>query len=838
MSQNPRIIDQTQMVVNKYAPQTAEEPQPGSIQESEEEKKNRRRKLVNAITAKMANVRGEQFPQYDEDGLVLPHPFGRAAQHVQGPTHKFASRYFDSSAVDDAQAKYGGQKNPKGYNIRLQKVLGAGGYGIAAYISHTNPVNKFKTDCVIKVEKYRHNDRATLAREEKALWKFKGAKHILQILDISHEIKTQRAADFAAWQQGRPERPKGARVPNPENQDKNWSLKNFQNQPVRNFVIVEHANRGDLSIWLGKSSRLGQRWPQRAIWMLLQNLISGLVGMGYPLREHYQESHPDWDINNPIDEQFPDDPNFELQETVHFDLDPKNVFLANRSMAYGNMPTFKIADFGMVEFFSEQATDPEHFNKEFFWKSRIKGKPSCYAPEQFTGDWELMNDFINDNGINPFVVKDATKPPVAGNYGMHTNVYQVGVIIWCATTLCSFHTPVIRMTHKDAWGREIDTYGGALQNERFNDVDPELKDLVQRCMAHNPSDRPSLRELMGTISARLGRDDLESDEALSEWSREFFSNHRTPGDEPPPLAKREREDDEGDDGDHAERKATRRKVVDGNGNVIRQNIPRGEPLLFSSFQPPNHHPSMQVNNRLGSKFNNSPNVQGFPPRMPASGVVQRPLSGAAGPAVFNWDDPPPPFDARIYQGPPANWQPRMPVAQFNNSNTYNKYNSTAMNPAAPSNLPVFYGENQGAGMIPGNGYYPPGEFGPVASQPLLNIHPPPPQNMQSMYPQPGSQRAQEQYAPASQPQPLQSLYPLEPQPQPQHQQQQQQNHYYPEVDPAQRPQFGIQSPNQESRHQHLSQQQQEEVPQNMNNFFDFDNAGADGFQFDAMDQGA
>lgn len=46
--------------------------------------------------------------------------------------------------------------------------------------------------------------------------------------------------------------------------------------------------------------------------------------MGYPLREHYEASHPDWEYQKPIDEVFPDDPKLELQETVHFDLDPRN----------------------------------------------------------------------------------------------------------------------------------------------------------------------------------------------------------------------------------------------------------------------------------------------------------------------------------------------------------------------------------------------------------------------------------------------------------------------------------------------------------------------------------
>lgn len=40
-----------------------------------------------------------------------------------------------------------------------------------------------------------------------------------------------------------------------------------------------------------------------------------------------------------------------------------------------------------------------------------------------------MTDFVIDNKVNAFVAKDGTKPSVAGNYGMHSNIYQVGVIV-------------------------------------------------------------------------------------------------------------------------------------------------------------------------------------------------------------------------------------------------------------------------------------------------------------------------------------------------------------------------------------------------------------------------
>ncbi|KAK0376470.1 hypothetical protein CLIM01_06159 [Colletotrichum limetticola] len=756
MSQNP--THQVQVAMNNNGPDLAAQQ---ALSQAWVEKQ-RRIKLVNRITARMGAERGEQYLQYDMNGNVRPYRYGfptppPSDPRIHGPSVRYASRYFDSTHLDEAQAKYGGQKHPKGYNIRLKRILGAGGYGFAAHIVHKDPKTGFNTDCVIKIEKSRHHNKSALKREEKALWKFVGAQHILQISDITREIQAKRAADLTAHQNSHPPPPAGAKLPDPEIQDKNWTLKDFEKQPIRNFVILENANLGDLGLWISKSSRLGKRWPQRAIWMLFQSLALGLVGMGYPLREHYEASHPDWEYQKPIDEEFPDDPKVELQETVHFDLDPRNVLLANRSMFHGNFPTFKIADFGLTEFFSEYENDPEHFNKEFFLHCRCRGKPVYYAPEQFTSEWEQVNDIIDDDGINHFVADDGTKPPVAGNYGMHTNIFQVGIIIWCAITLCSLQQAAIRVPYRDAWGRDITTYGGALQSAQFNDIDPALKDLVQRCMAHNPSDRPDLRELVATINNRLARNDLESEDALAAWSRDFFTTPRVPGDEPPRV-KRERED-EGDDaqGD-AGRGASRRAVDDGNGHPAALEVQRvqarqqgvaDEPLLLDVFQPPVQPQPVQGNNLLGQSSNNGPVVApGYPALSPMPMIREEPAAAAPvfvglnnqynQPAAVN---PPGGFDARAQGAPQAQWQPQMPVMQQpNNMNNNYMFNYAVPNPmvqnpdlGAQAGLAAYRQAQaiRGAGQIPWNAYAPPGE--PFLHQPVPNVQPPPPEAIQHQF---------------------------------------------------------------------------------------------------------
>ncbi|KZL67198.1 serine threonine protein kinase, partial [Colletotrichum tofieldiae] len=518
----------------------------------------------------MARVRGMKHNKYKDDGTLTERRYGRVVFDTEPPglSQPYAPQEFSTADVDDAIAKYGqwGQDNYKGYGVWVKKILGAGRFGIVALVDYINEKGD-ATPCVLKLEKYRHHVHGTLAREEKALTKFKGAKHILQLLDITQLAKSERSGDYDLYAAGQVGQQPGLE-PDDEERDQQWNLENFAHQPVRNFIFVEHSAQGDLNMWLSKASRSGLRWPARAIWMLFKSLVQGLIGMGYPPTEGFGGlDRPEWNPNYPMSEHY------QPQWTTHFDLEPSNI-LASSSMENGNMPVFKIADFGSVQFFGEYAGNQAYFDKELFWKCRFSGKGNYFTPEQFTRQWDhldLQTYLADDNAPNPFVAADGTRPPVAGNYGMHSNVFQVGVIIWCAITLCAFK-PLTATNYRIPNDREIVTWGGALQNERFYNVDEALKALVQRCMAEDPENRPSLGLLMHTIEGRLGANDLESEEAVAYWARDFFSSPRTPGDDR--YKRRFSDDGDGDDED-ARRHAPRPRT-------------EAEPMIHSAFQEPRY----------------------------------------------------------------------------------------------------------------------------------------------------------------------------------------------------------------------------------------------------------
>ncbi|KAK1595894.1 uncharacterized protein LY79DRAFT_510400 [Colletotrichum navitas] len=573
----------------------------------------------------MATVRGEKYNKYKDNGTLTKKRYGHAVFDTEplGLSQPYATREFSTADVDEAVAKYGqwGQNDHKGYGVSVKKIIGAGRFGIVALV-HCIDEKGDTLACVLKLERYRHHVHGTLAREEKALTKFKGAKHILQLLDVTQLIKSERDTSYGLYAAGH-----AAPDPLPqlcnEGLDRAWSLDDFARQPIRNFVFVEHAAQGDLNVWLSKASRSRTPWP-------------GLIGMGYPPKEVFGGAdRPEWNPNEPIDEHLPDDypmsEHYPPQQTTHFDLEPSNV-LASSSVDNGNMPIFKIADFGSVQFFSECATNPAYFDKDLFWKCRFSGKGNYFTPEQFTRQWDhldLQTYLADDNLPNYFVAADGTKPPVAGNYGMHSNIFQVGVIIWCAITLCAFQ-PLTAMKYRLPDGQDIVTWGGALQNERFNGVDEELRGLVQRCMAEDPVQRPSLGLLMRIIEDRLGANDLEPEEVVATWAQEFFSSPRNPGDNGrkrrlPGGDDNDNDDEEGD----AQRHAPRRRT-------------EAEPVIHAAFQQPR-----RVSNALNQR-----------PRFQHSALALRPAPGP-NQGVGGWNEAPA-VDPRVFQVPQV---PQMPVWQ-------------------------------------------------------------------------------------------------------------------------------------------------------------------------------
>lgn len=74
----------------------------------------------------------------------------------------------------------------------------------------------------------------------------------------------------------------------------------------------------------------------------------------------------------------------------------------------------------------------------------------------------------------------------------------------------------------------IITYGGNLDDVGFTNTDVQLRTMVKRCMAHDPADRPSLRELQQVAKGKVGTNPIagdasqESNAVVQTWVNTFI----------------------------------------------------------------------------------------------------------------------------------------------------------------------------------------------------------------------------------------------------------------------------------------------------------------------------
>lgn len=67
---------------------------------------------------------------------------------------------------------------------------------------------------------------------------------------------------------------------------------------------------------------------------------------------------------------------------------------------------------------------------------------------------------------------------------------------------------------------EIETYGTPLFQNEYDHVDPELRKMVARCLAHDPRNRPGLVELEQHATFNIARvAAIETDDYVRQWYR-------------------------------------------------------------------------------------------------------------------------------------------------------------------------------------------------------------------------------------------------------------------------------------------------------------------------------
>ncbi|KAH6687800.1 hypothetical protein F5X68DRAFT_239241, partial [Plectosphaerella plurivora] len=233
----------------------------------------------------------------------------------------------------------------------------------------------------------------------------------------------------------------------------------------------------------------------------------------------------------PYDEEIPLDEDGNPEPPchfVHFDIDERNVFAALDPETDG-IPIIKIADYGLVENFTPECMERQtaNYDEYSFWIQRCMGKSTNFTPEQFTMQWDDLG-IPTDEPMHKFLPKDKRKPAVAGNYGIHTNVFQIGILMHTIMTYRIWDRPYTKQV-VESKGRKYDTFGYRLNAEDLpGDLERELRDLVMACMEFTPANRPTLLELQTQIRERMDKGFDMDEAALARWCQRFFLTPHLP----------------------------------------------------------------------------------------------------------------------------------------------------------------------------------------------------------------------------------------------------------------------------------------------------------------------
>ncbi|KAI0595087.1 hypothetical protein F4775DRAFT_595576 [Biscogniauxia sp. FL1348] len=208
------------------------------------------------------------------------------------------------------------------------------------------------------------------------------------------------------------------------------------------------------------------------------------------------------------------------------------------------VPSLVLGDFGAAVVVKPRKRNIYYLNL------RERAKYRFHAPEQFGPEW----DAVPANPDGP----ELSHSTVAGRYGPHTNIWGIAVVMWILITKLEFPAPPDpqlpydqvnrapgqkdkkdfrkeRKAYKAATGEDHKiSYCALLMDPNVHDydwVDPELREILFRCMYHNPLDRPNLSALLdsaikGTAKQFPGETDSEVRKWVYDWIYE--------GPDPPP----------------------------------------------------------------------------------------------------------------------------------------------------------------------------------------------------------------------------------------------------------------------------------------------------------------
>ncbi|KAI1284808.1 kinase-like domain-containing protein [Xylaria sp. FL0933] len=398
------------------------------------------------------------------------------------------------------------------------------------------------------------DDRPTAEAKEKRTRKEIRRANGLETLRKRNSHKARMIASKAARQE------RNRRVRRAKGQDSRgqgpigdpWELNR------RDFLMLEYCRYGDLESLIKRVSGRNMVFPNRVLWSFWLCMVRACLGMQYPPRKFHprRREGPPEDmggqpgvstdrlgkvVGTDLFEEVPDPrKRWAQKRIVHFDIDPKNIFITGldaltRDEEHKLVPRLKLADFGLAAEIKPRKnkyaqlpintqSELSHIHSLYYYKYRSQTKFGYYAPEQFCRDWEYI---VQDEGRA--VMEDGpevSEQRVAGNYGPAMNVWGIGLVMWQLMTGMMPPVPPQLQAKRGLHANLPYNYCALLLTDAdYGCYDLELRQIVARCMAAEPQQRPTLMQLLrGAKKGIEKRFDGETDESIRAFVQEFIYN--------------------------------------------------------------------------------------------------------------------------------------------------------------------------------------------------------------------------------------------------------------------------------------------------------------------------
>ncbi|CAJ2509198.1 Uu.00g142240.m01.CDS01 [Anthostomella pinea] len=400
---------------------------------------------------------------------------------------------------------------------------------------HTDPITGAKKDFVVRSfmnENTNNWEMWPIRVEERNLKKLDRAAHIVQILDrkdVGLPAQTGRpdheGRDLYDTTDSSEDETKEARVGRPKkrtrrsymkaeidehNAAKNkrqaelraaWAAYRKANGNSRDFLPLEYLPNGRLDELIIKIQQQQKPAPNRVPWSFWLCLVRACTAMTYPPRL----------FNEDREKPVADGASRALVE----DVPSRTQRWRAKNMAHFALTLKVLARFHQAANIKSEKMDGYYGHK------RDLGYHAYFAPEQFCNEWDKFgHDATSDE-----IARSINARGIAGNYGTHTNVWGIANIMF--TLITTTYPPMPPQPAqqnpkiKYAYGGLLEShlsYGSMLLDDEWNHVDRALRETIVKCMCHNPTNRPTLEQLLEEAEdAQATGILMEADQVVRDW---------------------------------------------------------------------------------------------------------------------------------------------------------------------------------------------------------------------------------------------------------------------------------------------------------------------------------